>query len=478
VRPIRLLRTTSFRLSALYAVLFGASVLVLIGIIYWFAIDALREQLIAAVDGEVAALAEADRAGGAGRAAEAIERRLTSGRRLTSFYLLQDRGGAKLAGNIPRMAPVTGWIELPVPAQGDNDEDPADGHRLLARGAWLADGGFLLVGVDTYRLTELREAILAAFGWGLTVTILLAAIGGAALSAGFLRRIEAINRTARAIIDGRLGDRVPARGTRDELDQLAQNFNAMLDRIQALMESLRQVSSDIAHDLRSPLSRLRQRLEAARAAARSAEDYETAVDQAIAEADSILATFAALLRIAQIEAGTRKAAFAALDLSEIFQHVADAYAAVAEDRGQRLLANIAAGLPIHGDRELLIQMLANLVENAIRHTPAGTTIAIGLESAAGGALARVSDNGPGIPADARAKVFRRFYRLEASRTSPGSGLGLALVAAVAELHRIRIELADNGPGLRVSLFFPKSSSHKERDGIMEPDKGEPVAFRS
>jgi signal transduction histidine kinase len=457
VRPIRLLRTTSFRLSALYAVLFGASALVLYGVIYWIAIDALRQQLVAAIDGELVALVETDRTGSASHAAEMIGRRLTSGGRLTTFYLLQDAGGAKLAGNIPAMAPVTGWVELPVPAQGDHDEDAIDRHHMLARGAPLPDGGFLLVGTDSYRLTELREAILGTFGWGLTVTILLAVIGGAVLSAGFLRRIEEINRTARAIIDGKLDDRVPARGTRDELDQLAQNFNEMLDRIQALMVSLGQVSSDIAHDLRSPLSRLRQGLEATRAAPRSTDDYEGAVDRAIAEADSILATFAALLRIAEIEAGTRQAAFAALDLSEIFRHVADTYAAVAEDCGQKLVATIAPGLTIRGDRELLVQMLANLVENAIRHTPAGTTIALELERAAGCILGRVSDNGPGIPADARAKVFRRFYRLEASRTTTGSGLGLALVAAVAELHRIRIELADNEPGLRASLNFPKGS---------------------
>jgi signal transduction histidine kinase len=194
-----------------------------------------------------------------------------------------------------------------------------------------------------------------------------------------------------------------------------------------------------------------------RAGARTTEDYEVAVDQAIVEADSILTTFAAVLRIAQIEAGTRQSAFATLDLSEIFRRVADAYAAVAEDHGQKLVANIAPGLMIQGDRELLVQMLVNLVENAIRHTRAGTTIALDLEGGVDGVIGRVCDNGPGIPADARPKVFRRFYRLEASRTTPGSGLGMALVAAVAELHRIRIELGDNRPGLRVALIFPMRS---------------------
>jgi signal transduction histidine kinase len=224
---------------------------------------------------------------------------------------------------------------------------------------------------------------------------------------------------------------------------------------------------------------LRQRLEAARAKARSAEDYEAAVDQALAETDAILGTFTALLRIAQIEAGTRQAAFAALDVSGIFRRVAEVYFAVAEDRGQRLIATISPGLTFRGDRELLIQMLANLVENAIRHTPAGTTITLDLERTVDAVVGRVSDNGPGIPADARAKVFRRFYRLEASRTTTGSGLGLALVAAVAELHRIGIELTDNRPGLRVWLRFPNGPSRtKQKDWVTEPGKGGSLASRS
>jgi signal transduction histidine kinase len=459
VRRIRLLRSTSFRLAALYAGLFGASVLVLIAVTYWIASDALREQLTAAIDGEIATLTEYYHADGPDRAAEAIRRRLASRLRSTTVYLLQDADGNKLAGNLPATKPVIGWVELPAGTGGDDEGDATerDGHRLLGRGLTLPDGGFLLVGEDAFHLVETQEAILRAFGSGLGVTIVLAVIGGAVLSAGFLRRIDAINRTARAIIDGKLGDRVPARGTNDELDQLALNFNEMLDRTQALMESLRQVSSDIAHDLRTPLSRLRQRLEGARARARTVEDYEAAVDHAIAETDSILSTFAALLRIAQIEAGTRRTAFAIVDLTEVFQRVVDAYAAVAEDRGQTLKASIASGLVIRGDRELLVQMLANLIENAIRHTSGGTIIALDLEARADGIVGSVSDDGPGIPAEGRAKVFQRFYRLESSRTAPGSGLGLALVAAVAELHRIRIELEDSQPGLRVALHFPKGS---------------------
>jgi signal transduction histidine kinase len=311
-----------------------------------------------------------------------------------------------------------------------------------------------LVGEETDRIGEVEEAIVRAFGWAFGVTVVLGAMGGGVLSLGFLRRVDAINRTSRAIIEGRLAERVRTRGTGDELDRLALNLNEMLDRVQALMESLRQVSSDIAHDLRTPLSHLRQRLEGARSKARRIEDYETVVDQAISDTDAILATFAALLRIAQIEAGTRKAAFSTVDLSRIFQSITDAYGAVAEDRGQRLAVAIEPGLSVRGDRELLTQMLANLVENAIRHTPEGTRIQLALEQSPTGPVGIIADDGPGIPAEARDKVFRRFFRLERSRSTAGSGLGLSLVAAVADIHVIAITLADNEPGLKAVLDFP------------------------
>jgi signal transduction histidine kinase len=219
------------------------------------------------------------------------------------------------------------------------------------------------------------------------------------------------------------------------------------------MDSQRQVSSDVAHDLRTPLSRLRQQLESARLEAHTVEDYEAAVTDAIADVDAILKIFAALLRIAQVEAGTRKSAFAVVDLSAVFQSIAETYGAVAEEQGQSLTATIEPGITIRGDRELLTQMLANLVENAIRHTPERTQIALVLEKRAAGPVGIVADSGPGIPAEARDRVFRRFVRLEQSRSTGGSGLGLALVAAVAELHGITITLGNNKPGLKVVLEF-------------------------
>jgi signal transduction histidine kinase len=277
------------------------------------------------------------------------------------------------------------------------------------------------------------------------------------LSATFLRRIDAVNRTSRAIVDGNLAARVPTRGTDDELDQLAINLNAMLDRIQTLMEGLRQVSNDIAHDLRTPLGRLRQRLEATRHGAKTVAEYEIATEAALKETDAILETFSALLRIAQIEAGTRRSAFANVDLSDLVRSVAETYAPVAEEMGDAIGTNVVDDVTVKGDRQLLVQMLANLVENAIRHTPRGTTIRITLTHGPNGIEVRIADDGPGIPETEREKVFRRFYRLEQSRTTPGGGLGLALVKAVADLHGISMRLENRRPGLEVVLVLPTVS---------------------
>jgi signal transduction histidine kinase len=244
------------------------------------------------------------------------------------------------------------------------------------------------------------------------------------------------------------------------MDQLAVNLNAMLDRIQALMESLKRVSDDIAHDLRTPLSRLRHRLEAARG--RTGPEGDAVIEQSLAEVDAILETFSALLRISQIEAGARRAAFAEVSLERILSTLSEAYAPVAEDRGQRLKTVRTAVPPILGDRELLTQMVANLIENSIRHCPPGVEITVALALENGAPLLSIADTGPGIPARERENVLRRFYRLESSRTTPGSGLGLALVKAVADLHGASIELADNSPGLRVTVRFPPPATELSR----------------
>jgi signal transduction histidine kinase len=349
------------------------------------------------------------------------------------------------------MPAANGWYELPIPPQAGDDNDPSD--TLMAQGEVLSNGWFLLVGQDTDNFTDFEDLIVNIAAGSLAAAFALAVIGGLATSASMLRRVTAITDAGRDIMRGNLARRIALRGSGDEFDRLSANLNEMLDRIQMLMDGLRQVSNDIAHDLRTPLTRLRQRLELARTKATTVADYETAVDKAIAETDEILDTFGALLRIAQIEAGTRRAAFTEVDLSGVLQTIVETYAAVAEDHHHDLASRIADGVTVQGDRQLLTQMIANIVENALRHTPAGTRIEIEL-TASSAPVCTIRDNGPGIPEAERHKVFRRFYRLDSSRATPGSGLGLSLVAAVADLHRIDVDLGDNEPGLRVTLRFP------------------------
>jgi len=410
-------------------------------------VNFVDEQLYEAVEEEAQMLVEWAEAEGLGALAARLRALEENSPDSPTSYLLLDPDGRVLAGELASIHPREGWFEFAEP--DDYDHDP-----MLGLGTPIAGGSFLVVAQASEDQRELREAVIWAFAWATGVSLALAVLGGLATSAAFLRRLEGFNRTAARIVDGRLGERVPTRGTDDEFDRLATNLNAMLDRIQALMESMRQVSSDVAHDLKTPLAHLRQHLETARRNARHVAAYEDAVDRALAESDEILATFGALLRIAQIEAGTRRAGFAHVDLSALFETIAEAYSAVAEDNGQTLVARVAPGIGMRGDRELLTQMLANLVENAIRHTPRGSAIELSLVSRLDHPAGIVADNGPGIPQDARDKVFRRFFRLETSRTTPGNGLGLSLVAAVAELHGIGVELADAAPGLVVTLRFP------------------------
>ena len=287
--------------------------------------------------------------------------------------------------------------------------------------------------------------------------------GGALLSRAFLARVDAIARTAEAIIDGDLARRVPVRGTGDDLDRLAGTLNHMLDRIGALMDSLRQVSADVAHDLRTPLSRLYQRLEDARLHARSVAEYEAAVDGALAEAEGLLDTFSALLRIAQVEGASPRAGFGDVDLSAVADAVADAYRPDAEEGGRHLTADVTPGVVVCGDQELLTQALANLVENALRHTPAGTRIGVSLSREhVTGACLTVEDDGPGVHAEDLPHLTHRFYRGEHSRTTPGNGLGLSLVAAVAELHGAELYLQAGDPGFRARLCFHSAAGKRQR----------------
>ncbi len=272
------------------------------------------------------------------------------------------------------------------------------------------------------------------------------------MARSMMRRIETINATSRDIMSGDLSRRIPTRGSGDELDRLAGSLNAMLDRIQSLMEGVRQVSDNIAHDLRTPLARLRNRLETAALPETDPPASRAALESALAEADALLGTFNALLRIARIEARERRAAFADVDLGELIGDVGELYEPLAEQKRQTLLTDSSAAV-IVGDRDLLFQALANLLDNAIKYTPAGGNIRVGLSTAGAGVELTVADDGPGIPEAFRERVLRRFFRLDPSRPSGGSGLGLSLVAAVADLHGATLRLDDMRPGLKVTLRF-------------------------
>src|SRR5689334_8242392 len=343
---------------------------------------------------------------------------------------------------------------MPLSTRTTHQGRPKDREHLLrGRAQRLADGALLYVGYDAYPGAQVTEVIVRGFLVCLVSTVAVGVVLSLLTGLLVLRRVEAIGAASREIMAGDLRCRIPVGARGDEFDRLAGQLNAMLDRIADLVEDVRQVTNDVAHDLRTPLARLRQRLETARRKATTVGEYEAAVDGAIAETDAVLATFTALLRLAQIEAGTRRAGFAPVDLSCLLAGLAETYIPVAEDRGQSLRAAVEPGVPVTGDKELLAQMLANLIENALTHTPPGSRVEVALSRGAGGPVATVADDGPGIPGAMRERVLRRFVRLEPSRSTPGSGLGLASVAAIARLHGIGLELADNGPGLRVTLRF-------------------------
>ncbi len=441
----RILRSASFRLTMVYAALFIASAVVLFGTVYVKATDAMQSDMQAVLRTEALQLAEIHRRYGLLGLAEQVTRRMNFRTRGPIYYLVQAPTQQVVVGNLPGMPPVDGVVDF----VRQNDEEPANPRsKLTGFGLTLPDGSFVLVAQDASRLVDMQHAIESAFVFASAVILVLAIGGGVLLGGNFVRRIDTIGRTSRAIMEGDLSARIPVRGNNDEIDQLVVGLNAMLDRIQQLMDGLRQVTSDIAHDLRTPLGRLRQRLEDAREHATTTAEYSSAADAAIVEADLLLETFSALLRIAQIEAGAQKSAFADVDLSAVARSVGEAYLPSAEDSQHRLELRIEDGVSLQGDRQLLAQMISNLVENALSHTLAGSTVSLAV---AAGPRITVADNGPGIPAEERERVFDRFYRLDRSRTTSGSGLGLALVKAIAGLHGMVITLEDNAPGLRVVL---------------------------
>jgi signal transduction histidine kinase len=435
----------------MYATMTGITFVILLSVIFISTTRFMRHQIDDSVNNEV----EEILADSPGRNPDAIRQVVQGLAKHPSgfYYLLQDSNGQVQAGNLPAVDPQPGVREWEKAHKADTPGLSA----IRGRGV-LLPGAYLFVGWSTHQLLEMEEMVVGTFAWGLAASIGLALIGGLIMSGRLMRRIEKISMTSRSIIGEDLRQRLPVTRAEDELDHLAGSINAMLDRIAALMNDLRQVTTDIAHDLRTPLTRLRQRLELAVRPGEDAAAARLTLESAVAEIDSILAIFGALLRIAQIEAGNRRFGFKAIPLSELLGAVAELYRPMAEENGQILIETIEPSLQVNGERELLMQLFANLIENALRHTPRGSTITLAARRTDRWAQVSVTDDGPGIPENLRGKVLQRFFRLESSRTTVGHGLGLSMADAIVKVHDATLELTDAGPGLRATVLLPSSDA--------------------
>ena len=366
-------------------------------------------------------------------------------------YVLSDPSSAVLAANLepPTAMAASGWTEFRAPGA------PEGGSSPLVRGMihTFPSGDRLLVGRDISDLDLFTGQIKTAVISGVALIFVLAGVASILVTRRTVGRIEQINATSRAIMASGLDKRIPLRGTHDEWDRVAENLNLMLERIETLMGEVKQVSDNLAHDLRTPLTRMRGRLEKAYHSQRFDEDAQALIGDTIADLDAVLRIFSSITRIAQIETRVRKEAFRTVNLVEIAREVVELYDAAAEQTGSCLTMTGKGEVPATGDRDLIFDAIANLVDNAIKHGRAGGQVVVASETVNGIPLISITDNGPGIPPDLRDQVFKRFYRLEQSRYTPGNGLGLSLVAAVARLHGARIEMADNSPGLQFKLWF-------------------------
>ena len=446
----KLLHSSSFRLALVYMALFGGSVLILLVFIYWSTARHMASQADATIEAEITGLAERYRTDGLPGLTALIVERTSRKPGGSSIYLLVDDDLGPLVGNISRWpdVPLTddGWLNFRLEGEG---WPGGETHQGRARAFKLRGGFRLLVGRDLHELQETRRLIVRTLAWGLLITLVLALAGGTMMTRSMVRRIDAINQTSREIMSGDLSRRMPTDHSGDDFDVLTGNLNAMLDRIQSLMDEVRRISDIIAHDLKTPLTRLKNSLELLKAdESNEPERKHALVEQAITEADGLLSTFNALLRIARVESGERRAGFADIDLTELVRDVTELYEPLAEEKQQALTVTLETVAP------MLFQALANLLDNAIKYTTTRGQVSVRLTGSLEGSLIVIADSGPGIPEEKRDQVFRRFYRLEASRATPGNGLGLSLVAAVAKLHDIDLSLEDNAPGLRVIMELP------------------------
>jgi signal transduction histidine kinase len=449
----RTLKSSTFKLALICIAVFSAAVFALLGYVYWATTNYVHGRCDGAISADRGLLVQAYEKAGRDALIDLINQRIAGRGRDDGIYLLLDPSMVVLAGNLkswPALPERQGWADFEAPE--------AAGHRLLrATYEILPDGSHLLVGRRLDDLDRFVGIIRTAVVYGAIFMFVLAAFAGVSVTRRTVGRIEGINATTRAIMQSGLGKRIPLRGTKDEWDQLAENLNAMLDRIEDLMREVGQVSDNVAHDLRTPLTRLRGRLEKAGREALDPERSHALVADSMRELDAVLGTFSALLRISRIEALDPRTTFRVIDLYEVASEVAELFDAAAEEKGGRVKFESGGVVPVLGDRDLLFDAISNLIDNAIKHGGA-SDVQVTVRNKGDSPTISVADRGPGIPLEERRHVLKRFYRIERSRNSPGNGLGLSLVAAVAQLHGARIEMQDNGPGLKIQLWFPTADS--------------------
>jgi len=453
----RLTQRTAFRLATLVAAIISLTNLVIFSVLFFVIDDQLNGNLKAHVDEVRRTLADVEVSGGFDGLAAMVNRHAQVAQSNEDIYLLTDRADRYVAGNIRVIPRFSGWKTIPW-------------HELPLIGSWTAPrastavvgkwtpikNGFLFVGDGNGDINDAQRVLLKGLLWGIGLSILSAVIGGYILGMKAQKRIAKMEGVLGAVASGQLQARIPRSRSGDDLDHVAALINATLDRLHALVGNLRQVSTDIAHDLRTPIARMRQKLEIVQTGQSDLAMYQSSVEEALLEIDGISETFDALLRISEIEAGARKSKFVDVELNSLLINIVDALEAVAEEQNQKLTGSIGDTLvTVNGDRKLLNQLFINLIENAILHCPSGAQILVELTEDGGHPNVKVRDTGAGIPPEEREKVFRRLYRLEKSRSTKGSGLGLSLVSAIAELHGAGVTLADNNPGLIVEVTFPR-----------------------
>jgi len=451
----RVLHTQAFRITLVFVFFYVISATTLVAFTWWNAQRALDAQTDDTIEAEVSGLREQYQRLGVIGLSDVITGRV--GQHGSGLYLLQSPTDSVLAGNL---------IELPTSAKTLGRFVEFDYKRNLdgkevtraARGrAFFLQGGFrLLVGRDISDQQLSRRLFTTTLPWSVGLMLLFGLAGGILMSRNLLRRLDAITRTSSAIVAGDFSRRVPLTASHDEFDALAENLNVMLERTERLMKGMREVVDSVAHDLRTPLNRLRNRLEEMQRRIDPDDPHLDDIDSAIAETDRLITTFNALLLIAEADSGITRGTMAPLDLSAVVADVADLYAPLAEEKEIVLEVAPAGVLTIEGNRSLVSQALANLIDNAIKYTPAGGHVAVSAGETPRGIDLTVADSGPGIPAEDRARVLERFVRLEKSRNSPGTGLGLSLVAAVARMHDASLTLGDNAPGLKATITFPRT----------------------